>query len=87
MEFTSLGGAGGSYDDTALTNLVNANTYAIAGPHPNITVQDAAGESHTGITTINAIGGTVTGTTFDIACSSRPNWSNWPDWSAGNCWK
>ena len=67
VDVTSLGGGGGgSYDDTALTNLVNANTNAISSKHPSITVQDANGGSHTGITTINAVGGAVTGTTLTL---------------------
>ena len=75
VEVTSLGGAGsGNYDDTALTNLVNANTNAIAGKHPNITVQDANGGTHAGITTINAVGGTVAGTTLTLPASSAAQW-------------
>ena len=83
------GGGGGSYDDTALTNMINANTLAIGSKaassdvylktetysrgetntlldakHPSVTMQDSAGVSHTGVTTI--VGGTVSGSTLTL---------------------
>ena len=83
------GGGGGSYDDTALTNMINANTLSITAKansadvylktatysrsetntlldakHPSVTMQDSAGVSHTGVTTI--VGGTVSGSTLTL---------------------
>ena len=45
VDVTSLGGRGGGlYNDTALANIVNASTNAIASKHPNITFRMQTGQ-------------------------------------------
>ena len=73
LSLLGSGGSGGTYNDTPIWNAtnqnsynINANTNAIAGKHPSITVRDAYGGTHSGITTINATGGTVSSTTLTL---------------------
>ena len=69
VEVTSLSGGGGggsSYDDTAVRGLISLNTSAIGTKQQSLTIQDSAGNQHTGVNAIVADAGTVSGSTLTL---------------------
>ena len=79
VEVTSLsGGGGGSYDDSEVRALIATNSSALSGKHPTITVQDSAGASHAGVTTLSCAGGTVSGTTLTLPVQAGPQGAQGP---------
>ena len=84
VEVTSLsGGGGGSYDDTDVRSLIALNSSGLSGKHPAITVQDSAGVSHTGVTTLSCAGGTVSGTTLTLPVQAGATGPQGPAGAAG----
>ena len=55
VSVTSLGGGTDPYDDTEVRSLITTTAQGLLLKHPNITVVDSAGASHSGVTTLSAI--------------------------------